>query len=67
MIPFKFSQYIQLKNPKEGSWGYLIKGYEIINNKIYLISGDANIKHDIDDIKESYKKYILEKINNQKI
>lgn len=64
MTPFKFNQYIQYKTPQSGSWGYFVKGYDIIDGKLYLISGDANIKHNIDDIEDKYKNYILNLINN---
>lgn len=61
---FKIQQYIQLKNPSEGCWGYLIKGYDYIDNELYLISGNANVKHHIDDVLDHYKEYILKLINN---
>ena len=65
MILFKTSQYIQLKNPPEGVWGYFIKGYEYIDGELYLISGDANIKHHINDVKDIYVNYIMKEINNE--
>lgn len=65
MILFKTSQYIQLKNPPEEVWGYFIKGYEYIDGELYLISGDDNIKHHINNVNEKYQTYILNLINNQ--
>jgi hypothetical protein len=65
MILFKASQYIQLKNPPEGVWGYFIKGYEYINGELYLISGDDNIKHHINDVEDRYVNYIMKEINNE--
>lgn len=62
MKQFKVNQYIQLKSPPEGVYGYIVKGYEYINGELYLISGDANIRHHIDDIKDSCKEYILKLI-----
>ena len=59
---FKFNQYIQLKHPSEGSWGYLVKGYEYINGELYLISGNSNIKHNINDLDDHYKEHIKNKI-----
>lgn len=65
MIPFKFHQYIQLKEPSEGSWGYLVKGYEYVGDELYLISGDKNVRHHINDVLDQYKEYILKLINNE--
>lgn len=65
MILFKASQYIQLKNPPEGVWAYFIKGYEYIDGELYLISGDDNIKHHINDVMENYSTHIVNLINNQ--
>jgi hypothetical protein len=65
MILFKASQYIQLKNPPEGVWGYFIKGYEYIDGELYLISGDDNIKHHINDVEDRYVNYIMKEINNE--
>lgn len=64
---FKFNQYIQLKNPPNGCFGYLIKGYEYINGELYLISGDSNTKHNINDIKEHYQVYIKNLIEKEKL
>lgn len=65
IIYFKLQQYIQLKEPSEGSWGYLVKGYEYVGDDLYLISGNANVKHHIDDVLDHYKEYILKLINNE--
>jgi hypothetical protein len=65
MIPLKFHQYIQVKSPPEGVWGYFIKGYEYIDGELYLISGDANIKHHINDVEDRYVNYIMKEINNE--
>lgn len=65
MILFKTAQYIQLKNPPEGVWGYFIKGYEYIDGELYLISGDVNMKHHINDVKENYSTHIINLINKQ--
>ena len=65
MIPLKFHQYIQVKSPPEGVLGYVIKGYEYIDSELYLISGNDNIKHHINDVNEKYQTYILNLINNQ--
>jgi hypothetical protein len=65
MIPFKNQQYIQLKSPPDGVWGYFIKGYEYINGELYLISGDLNIKHHINDVEDNYVTHIMKVINNE--
>ena len=65
MILFETSQYIQLKNPPEGVWDYFIKGYEYIDGELYLISGDANMKHHINDVMENYSTHIINLINKQ--
>ena len=65
MIPFKFHQYIQLKEPSKGSWGYLVKGYEYVDDELYLISGDKNVRHHINEVLDHYKEYILKLINNE--
>ena len=62
MILFKTQQYIQIKNPPEGVYGFIVKGYEYINNELYLISGESNIKHHINDVEEKYKEHILKLI-----
>ena len=62
MKSFKIQQYIQIKNPPDGVYGYIIKGYEYINDELYLISGDSNIKHHINDVEENYKEHILKLI-----
>lgn len=65
MILFKTSQYIQLKNPPEEVCGYFIKGYEYIDGELYLISGDKNVRHHINEVLGHYKEYILKLINNE--
>lgn len=65
MILFKTYQYIQLKNPPDGVCGYFIKGYEYIDGELYLISGDANMKHHINDVMENYSTHIVNLINKQ--
>ena len=65
IIYFKLQQYIQLKEPSEGSWGYLVKGYEYVGDDLYLISGDKNVRHHINDVLDHYKEYILKLINNE--
>lgn len=45
--------------------GYFIKGYEYIDGELYLISGDANMKHHINDVMENYSTHIINLINKQ--
>ena len=49
MKRFKFTQYICLKPEytKEGSWGYIVNGYDYIGSELYLYSGNSNISHHI--------------------
>lgn len=64
MTPFKFNQYIQYKNPQEGSWGFFVHSFEYIDNKLYLFSGTSNKKHNIDDIIDTHKECILKLIKD---
>jgi hypothetical protein len=64
MKPFKFNQYIQYKNPQEGSWGFFVHSYEYVDGHLYLYSGDNNLKHDIDDVIDRHKSFIIKVIND---
>ena len=44
--------------------GYSCKGYILEGDDIFLISGDANIKHNINDLKESYRTHIIQLIDS---
>ena len=61
---FKFNQYICLKPEytQEGSWGYIVNGYDYVDGELYLYSGNANISHHISTLKEHYQKHILKMI-----
>lgn len=63
---FKNKQYIALNPDKmpDGVYGYFCKGYVIEGDDIYLISGNANIKHHINDVNEYYRKNIIQLINS---
>ena len=65
MKKFKTEQYICLKPEctPDGIWGYLCHSFEIDGDDIYLISGGANIRHNIKDVKESYVNYLMKVIN----
>jgi hypothetical protein len=65
MKRFKTCQYICLKPEysSESSWGYICHSFEVDGDDIYLISGEANIRHNIKDIKESYVNYLMKVIN----
>jgi hypothetical protein len=65
MKRFKREQYVCLKPECTpcGIWGYLCHSFEIDGDDIYLISGGANIRHNIKDVKEDYVKYIMGLIN----
>lgn len=65
MKRFKFNQYICLKPEytKNGSCGYIVNGYNYVDDELYLYSGNANISHHISTLKENYQKHILKIIN----
>ena len=62
---FKNTQYIALNTDKmpDGVCGYFCKGYVIEGDDIYLISGNANIKHNINDVNEYYRTNIIQLID----
>jgi hypothetical protein len=59
---FKHDIYIQLKEQQSGIQGYFCKGYEYVDDKLYLISGNLNIRHSINDVYTYYANYILTEI-----
>lgn len=63
---FKNDQYVSLEPDKmpEGVWGYFCRGYIIEEDDIYLVSGNANIKHNINDLKENYRTHIIQLIDS---
>lgn len=63
---FRFPQYVCLKKDKtpKGIIGYSCKGYILEGDDIFLISGDANIKHNINDLKETYRTHIIQLIDS---
>ena len=63
---FKNTQYIALNPDKmpDGVCGYFCKGYIIEGDDIYLISGNANIKHNINDVNEYYRTNIIQLIDS---
>ena len=48
----------------DGVYWYFCKGYVIEGDDIYLISGNANIKHHINDVNEYYRTNIIKLINS---
>lgn len=66
---FKTAQFVSLKDeltldvPWE-SFGYICHGYKYEGDEIYLVSGEANIKHNITDLKENYYNHIIQLINS---
>lgn len=65
MKKFKTEQYICLKPEytPDGVYGYVCQGYEINGDNIYLISGSECLRHHISTLKENYKNYIINIIN----
>lgn len=63
MKQFNNEIYVQLKEQTPDIAGYFCKGYERINGKIYLISGNLNIKHSIDDIYTYHANLVLNEIS----
>ena len=63
---FKNTQYVSLEPDKmpDGVCGYFCKGYVIEGDDIYLISGNAHIKHNINDLKECYRTNIIQLIDS---
>ena len=63
---FKNDQYGCLVPEKmpEGTWGYLCKGYILEDDEIYLVSGNSNVKHNINDLKENYRTHIIQLIDS---
>lgn len=59
MTEFKINQFAVIINNNEERC-YIVKGFEYIDDELYLISGEQNIKHHISNVKQ--KDYFLNKI-----
>ena len=63
---FKNDQYVCLVPEKtpNGVWGYFCKGYTLEGDEIYVVSGNSNIKHNINNLKENYRTHIIQLIDS---
>jgi hypothetical protein len=65
MIKFNFDQYISLSKKVDGVYGYIVHSYLYDGDDLYLISGNSNIRHHINDLSNISRDNILRLINKK--